>query len=168
MLILVDVSGHGVGSALLAAECWALQRAVFSWAADYRSSLTQINQLICRYIPSDRFITAFIGRLSAECNSLSFLSASHGPIYVLRVTESRIETLPVTGMPLGIMADNRYEQWQTTLFNLGDILIAFTDGFLNGRIGRETVLAQIESARKCYVMPRCRLPPLSNVSTVVC
>jgi phosphoserine phosphatase RsbU/P len=129
MLILADVSGHGMGPALLAAECWALQRAVFSWAADYRSSLTQINQLICQHIPSDQFITAFIGRLSAERNGLSFLSAGHGPIFILRVAESRIETLPVTGMPLGIMADNRYEQWQKISFNPGDILLAFTDGF---------------------------------------
>jgi phosphoserine phosphatase len=129
MLILADVSGHGVGPALLAAECWALQQAVFSWVADYRSSLTRINQLICRHIPSDRFITAFIGRLSAERNTLSFLSAGHGPVFILRVAESRIETLPVTGLPLGIMADNRYEQWQTISFNSGDILIAFTDGF---------------------------------------
>lgn len=129
MLILADVSGHGIGPALLAAECWALQRAIFSWAADYRSSLTQINQLICRHIPSDRFITAFLGRLSTEGNTLSFLSAGHGPVFILRVAESRIETLPVTGMPLGIMADNRYEQWQTISFNPGDILIAFTDGF---------------------------------------
>ncbi|MDD5577645.1 MAG: SpoIIE family protein phosphatase [Methylobacter sp.] len=129
ILMLADVSGHGIGPALLAAECWALQRAVFSWAADYRSSLTQINQLICRHIPSDRFITAFIGRLSAERNTLSFLSAGHGPVFILRVAESRIETLPVTGLPLGIIADNRYEQWQTISFNSGDILIAFTDGF---------------------------------------
>jgi phosphoserine phosphatase len=129
ILILADVSGHGIGPALLAAECWALQRAVFSWATDYRSSLTQINQLICRHIPSDRFITAFTGYLSVEHNILSFLSAGHGPVFILRVDESRIETLPVTGLPLGIIADNRYEQWKTVTFNSGDILIAFTDGF---------------------------------------
>jgi phosphoserine phosphatase RsbU/P len=129
ILILADVSGHGMGPALLAAECWALQRAIFSWAADYRSSLTLINQLICRHIPSDRFITAFTGCLSAKRNTLSFLSAGHGPVFILRVAESRIETLPVTGLPLGIMADSRYEQWQTIPFNSGDILIAFTDGF---------------------------------------
>jgi phosphoserine phosphatase len=118
-----------MGPALLAAECWALQRAVFSWATDYRSSLTLINQLICRHIPSDRFITAFTGCLSVERNTLSFLSAGHGPVFILRVAESRIETLLVTGMPLGILADTSYEQWQTIPFNPGDILIAFTDGF---------------------------------------
>lgn len=129
ILMLADVSGHGIGPALLAAECWALQRAAFSWVADYRSSLTQINQLICRHMPSDRFITAFIGYLSAERNTLNFLSAGHGPVFMLRAAESRIETLPVSDLPLGIMADYLYEQWHTLSFNPGDILIAFTDGF---------------------------------------
>ncbi len=129
VLMLADVSGHGIGPALLAAECWALQRAVFSWAADYHSSLTLINQLICRHIPNDRFITAFAACLNAETNTLSFLSAGHGPVFILRVAENRIETLPVNGLPLGILADHRYEEWQTICFNTGDILIAFTDGF---------------------------------------
>jgi serine phosphatase RsbU (regulator of sigma subunit) len=80
-------------------------------------------------MPSDRFITAFTAYLSVKDNTLSFLSAGHGPVFMLRVEESRIETLSVTGLPLGIIADHRYDQWQTVSFNTGDILIAFTDGF---------------------------------------
>ena len=129
MLILADVSGHGIGPALLAAECWALQSAICALAADYRLSLTHINQLICRHIPSDRFITAFMGRLDAKNKTLNFLSAGHGPIFALRVAERRIETLPVAGLPLGIMANNAYDQWESVAFNPGDILLAFTDGF---------------------------------------
>jgi len=129
IFMLADVSGHGIGPALLAAECWALQRAAFSWAADYRSTLTQINRLICLHMPSDRFITAFIGLLSGEPNTLNFLSAGHGPVFMLRIEENCIETLPVSDLPLGIMADYLYEQWHTISFNPGDILIAFTDGF---------------------------------------
>lgn len=129
ILFLADVSGHGIGPALLAAECWALQQAVYSWAEDYESSLTRINRLICRHIPSDRFITAFIGILHAESNTLDFLSAGHGPVFMLRTSENRFETLPVNSLPLGISMNSRYDQWQTISINPGDILIAFTDGF---------------------------------------
>jgi phosphoserine phosphatase len=129
ILILADVSGHGIGPALLAAECWALQQAVFSWAKDYRSSLTRINQLICRHIPSDRFITAFIGILNAERHTFKFVSAGHGPVFILRVAESRIETLSVNNLPLGIHADSLYDEWQTVSFTPGDVMVAFTDGF---------------------------------------
>ncbi|MGR9044668.1 MAG: SpoIIE family protein phosphatase [Gammaproteobacteria bacterium] len=149
MLMLADVSGHGIGPALLAAECWALQRAVLSWAPDYRSSLTRINQLIGRHIPSDRFITAFIARLNSENDSLSFLSAGHGPVFMLRIAEHRIETLPVTGLPLGIVPDKIYDQWQTVRFNPGDIMIAFTDGFyewencLGNRFGTDRICEDV-------------------------
>lgn len=149
IIMLADVSGHGIGPALLASECWALQRAVFSWGTDYRSSLTQINQLICRHIPSDRFITAFTGCLSAQHNTLSFLSAGHGPVFILRAVENRVETLPVTGLPLGINPDHRYEQWQTIVFDPGDILIAFTDGFfewedrLGNRFGTDRICGAV-------------------------
>ncbi len=129
ILILADVSGHGIGPALLAAECWALQRAAFSWAEDYGSCMDRINRLICRHIPNDRFITAFIGNMDAENDTLTYLSAGHGPVFILKVSEHRIENLPVRSMPLGIMAEHCYDQWQTASFNPGDILIAFTDGF---------------------------------------
>jgi serine phosphatase RsbU (regulator of sigma subunit) len=43
--------------------------------------------------------------------------------------------LPVTALPLGILADNQYEEWQTISFNPGDILIAFTDGFFEWEDG---------------------------------
>lgn len=133
LTILADVSGHGVGPALLAAECCALQRAVFTLVGDYRSSLNQLNQMLCRHIPSDRFITAFAAYLSTGEHKLSFLSAGHGPVFVLRTGENRIDTLPVASLPLGIMADADFDQWQTLPFNTGDILAVFTDGFFEGQ-----------------------------------
>ncbi|MGZ8185296.1 MAG: SpoIIE family protein phosphatase [Methylobacter sp.] len=130
ILVIADVSGHGIGPALLAAECWALQRAIFSLAPNYRASLLHINQLLCRHMLSDRFITAFIGCLNPnDNNTLNFLSAGQGPVFMLRVAQRHIETLPVTDIPLGIIANNSYDQWESISFNTGDILIAFTDGF---------------------------------------
>lgn len=129
MLIIADVSGHGIGPALLAAECWAFQKAIFSLKTDYPSSLLHINQLLCDHIPEDRFVTAFAGFLNAEENTLNFISAGHGPVFMLRLAQKNIETLPIAGMPLGIIANNAYDQWDSIDFNPGDILIAFTDGF---------------------------------------
>jgi phosphoserine phosphatase len=129
LMILADVSGHGVDPALLAAECSALQRAVFTLTKDYRLSLTQLNTMLCQNIPGDRFITAFTGYLNVQNNTLSFLSAGHGPVYILRTLDGCIDTLPVTGLPLGIKPDARYDSWQTVTLNPGDMLVAFTDGF---------------------------------------
>lgn len=129
LMILADVSGHGVGPALLAAECSALQRAVFSLIEDYRLSLSHLNHMLCQNIPGDRFITAFVGYLNSSTDAFSFLSAGHGPVFFLRNQEGRIDTLPVAGVPLGIVPNIPYDEWQTVSLNPGDTLVALTDGF---------------------------------------
>lgn len=129
LMILADVSGHGVGSALLAAECSALHRAIFLLIEDYRLSLSHLNSMLCRNIPGDRFITAFAGYLNARTHEFSFLSAGHGPVFLLRNQQGRIDTLPVASVPLGIMPNAGYDDWQALSLNPGDTLVALTDGF---------------------------------------
>lgn len=129
LMVLADVSGHGVGPALLAAECSALQRAVFTLIDDYRLSLKLLNHMLCQNIPDDRFITVFTAYLNARNNTLSYLSAGHGPVFMFRHLEGRIDVLPVNELPIGINPDARYDLWQTATLNPGDILAAFTDGF---------------------------------------
>ena len=129
LMILADVSGHGVGPALLAAECSALQRAVFTLIDDYRLSLKLLNHMLCQNIPDDRFITVFTAYLNAKNNSLSYLSAGHGPVFMFRHLEGRIDALPVNELPVGINPNALYDLWQTVILNPGDILAAFTDGF---------------------------------------
>jgi phosphoserine phosphatase RsbU/P len=127
--ILADVSGHGVGPALLAAEFSALQRAVLSLEADYLLWLLHLNRMLCQNLPSDRFITAFASYLNAQSHQLTFLSAGHGPVFILRHNEKQIETLPVMSLPLGIIAEAQYDDWHTISLGPGDLLAVFTDGF---------------------------------------
>lgn len=129
LMILADVSGHGVGPALLAAECSALQRAIFTLIEDYRLSLKLLNHMLCQNIPDDRFITVFTAYLNVKNNTLSYLSAGHSPVFIFRHLEGRIDALPVNELPIGIDPDARYDLWQTFILNSGDIFAAFTDGF---------------------------------------
>lgn len=132
LFIIADVAGHGVGPALLAAQCSAFQRAVFSMGYEIGKSLTKINKLLCEDIPTDRFVTAFLGLLDPDQNEISAISAGHGPVYIYRAETLAVETLAVNGMPLGIMEDNRYDQWQQIPLEKNDILVALTDGFTEG------------------------------------
>lgn len=132
LFIIADVAGHGVGPALLAAQCSAFQRAVFSMGYEIENSLTKINELLCEDIPNDRFATAFLGILNPDQNEIKAISAGHGPVYIYRANTRVVETLGVNGMPLGIMEDNQYDQWQQIHLETNDILIALTDGFIEG------------------------------------
>ena len=129
MLVVADVAGHGIGPALLAAQCYALQRAAFLLLSDdIRDGVTVVNKLLCEDIPDDRFITAFFGLLKPSDSELIYTSAGHGPTFVLRVADGQAQELPAHGPPLGVNPDSVYGIWERVFFKPGDILIVFTDG----------------------------------------
>ena len=130
MLVVADVAGHGIASALLAAQCYALQRAVFLLLSDdVRDGVTVVNKLLCEDIPDDRFITAFFALLKPSENELIYTSAGHGPTFVLRAADGQAEELPVHGPPLGVNSESVYSLWECVSFEAGDILMVLTDGF---------------------------------------
>ena len=129
IFVIADVAGHGLGPALLATECSALLRAYFSMDTEITESLTQVNKLFFQHLPDDRFVTVCVGRLIPEQSKIEFVSAGHGPVILLRAANRQIEMLPVSGMPLGVLADNKYTQSELIAFNSGDLLVALTDGF---------------------------------------
>ena len=129
LLSIADVAGHGIGSALLAAESSALLRSVFSLEPKILRGLTHVNRLLSENIPDDYFVTAFVGSLNHIKDTLDFVSAGHGPVLLFRNQNNHTEQLPIEGLPLGVLPDNTYSQLESIRFNPGDILIAFTDGF---------------------------------------
>ncbi len=130
LLVIADVSGHGIGPALLAAQCAALHRAIFSLALQTQQNLNHINRLLCRDIPNDRFVTAFFGVLQTTTDVFRYISAGHGPVLIYRAADKSIETLAVQGLPLGILSDSDYSLWNSFKFMSGDILVGLTDGFV--------------------------------------
>ncbi|MGR9106369.1 MAG: PP2C family protein-serine/threonine phosphatase [Gammaproteobacteria bacterium] len=152
IFIIADVAGHGVGPALLAAQCSALQRAVFSMGCELEESLTRINQLLCEDIPSDRFATAFLGRVDAAQNRIQATSAGHEPVYIYRAANRAVEQFAIGGPPLGIIENCVYDEWQTIRLEKDDILVALTDGFLEAedchgnRFGSQGIADAIKTA----------------------
>ncbi|ADJ29655.1 SpoIIE family protein phosphatase [Nitrosococcus watsonii] len=129
MLTIADVTGHGIGPALVAAQCHALQRAVFSLLPEIQQVATLVNRLLSEDIPDDRFVTVFFALLSPRDQELVFTSAGHGPILLFQAKNNQIQKLPTHGPPIGILPTIIYEGRDRVLFRRGDMLITFTDGF---------------------------------------
>ncbi len=126
---IADVAGHGIGSAIIAAECSALLRSAFTLAPEIPDSLKHINKLLCENIPENYFITAFVCSLNANTSTLYFISAGHGPVLLFRSQKNQVEHLPIHELPLGIFTDTSYRRQESIHLDSGDILAAFTDGF---------------------------------------
>jgi serine phosphatase RsbU (regulator of sigma subunit) len=100
---LADVTGHGIGPALVMAACRAYARASFLAGGDPSTVLDRLNQLLAEDLPADRFVTFAVALLDPVESKLQLLSAGHGPILWYRPATGEIRNLDAQGIPLGLI-----------------------------------------------------------------
>lgn len=127
-LVVGDVSGHGIGAALVMATTRGMLHALADqYAADLPQLCAEVNRHLCRSIADSSFMTLFFATLNAEQRTLNWVSAGQAPIFLYRAA-GQIEVLGSSGIPLGIIAENDYDMEPTVHFQPGDILLVGTDG----------------------------------------
>jgi serine phosphatase RsbU (regulator of sigma subunit) len=129
-LIVGDVSGHGLGSALLMASARSILRSIARTTDDVSEILTLTNRFLREDTQPDHFVTLFLGRLDPRSRRLSYSSAGHPTAYVVDATGDLKARLDSTGPPLGIMPDAAFPTVESLTLESGDLAILFTDGVL--------------------------------------
>jgi PAS domain S-box-containing protein len=128
-----DVSGHGVGPALLMAEVRAYLRAFAHAHVDPADILHLVNSIILPDIEGDRFITLLLARLDPLSRSLTYASAGHSTGYIFNAAGEVKQALPSTSIPLGIMADCDFVGTPSIQLEAGDLVLFLTDGIVEAR-----------------------------------
>jgi len=124
-----DVTGHGIGAALLMATARGVLR---SQAA--RSGLTigqlfaDLNRHLVENTADTLFMTLFYGIIDSENRILHWISAGHGPVFQFCRQSGQFTELPSTAIPLGIMMEATFEAGGSRVLQKGDILLIGTDG----------------------------------------
>jgi|TARA_B100001971_G_C18197602_1_gene542486 serine phosphatase RsbU (regulator of sigma subunit) len=127
-LVVGDVTGHGIGPALLMAETRAYLRILAGENTDVGQILTRANRVLSEDIGSERFVTLLFVMLDPKARSIRYASAGHPPGFWLdRKGKSKTE-LTRTGLPLGLRSDTEYEASDEVLLKKGDLLALMTDG----------------------------------------
>jgi len=130
MIVLGDVTGHGIGPALLAAACRAYARSSFAVHTDLFAAMTQINARVSRDLDPSRFVT-FVGvACSSSTGELEILSAGHGPLLLYSALENSFREIDSQGVPLGILPDFVSQPSTKIRLERDDILLLITDGFV--------------------------------------
>ncbi|KPK77323.1 MAG: hypothetical protein AMJ79_03550 [Phycisphaerae bacterium SM23_30] len=129
MLSLGDVSGHGVGPALISCATRAMLRALSSVDDNIEQVMKKVNRLMEMDLPDNRFVTAFLGVLNSAKGELSYCSAGQGPMFWLHAENDEIETLGADGIPMGIIPDIPDMNPQKITLRQGDVFALLTDGF---------------------------------------
>ena len=127
-LVVGDVTGHGIGPALLMAETRAYVRIAALNRADPSEVLTRTNLALAEDIGDERFVTLFLGRLDAAHRRLTYVSAGHPPGYLLAPDGSVRMELRRTGVPLGMRPTTEYRNAPVIVLEPGEVALLLTDG----------------------------------------
>ncbi len=157
VLSVADVTGHGIGPALIAAICRAYFRASHTIDETVHDMVRRVNELLVSDLSAGRFVTAAVGLLNAATRQVELHSAGHAPILFYHAGKGSVLSTPADGIPLGITASASTVATRTIGFAPGDLLVLVTDGFFEWRrsdgeqFGIERLTHAIEQL--------CELPP---------
>ena len=123
-----DVSGHGVGAALIMAEARTMFMAERLAAPSAAELLAKLNDLLHDDLEcAGLFITACCAIFDAPTRTLSYANAGHPPPLLLRESATKCTRLDADGLLLGIEKDVAFADMRVTL-ETGDIVVFYTDG----------------------------------------
>jgi len=128
-----DVSGHGIGPALLMAEARAYLRAFAHMNPDPGAILRLVNRIILPDIEGDRFITLLLARLDPRRRSFNYASAGHTTGYIFNAEGKVKQSLASTSIPLGILPTTEFLSTAPIVLDPGDIVLFLTDGIVEAR-----------------------------------
>lgn len=126
---LADVSGHGIGPALVTAVCRAYARAAFATGESLGVLMRRINELLVADLPAERFVTFVVALLDPKAATVGLLSAGHGPLLLYSHGRNVVETFDAHDIPFGVSSGVPYGPEQVLSLEQGDVLMLITDGF---------------------------------------
>lgn len=152
-LFIADASGHGIGPALVVAECRALIRALASTTMDLQQIISEANSVLYEDLREGRFVTACFALLDGEAGTIECMSAGHAPLLHYVSLEDRFEKISANTLPMAVVDDLPLTASPPLQFAAGDLFILITDGFYEWRrpdgeqFGMERLLEVIRTHR---------------------
>lgn len=128
-IVVGDVTGHGIGPALLMAETRAYLRILARNREDPAEILYRTNLVLAEDVGAERYVTLMLLRLDPRTKKFSYANAGHIPGYVLDKDGATKQTLKRTGPPLGLRSDAAYTASGDIELQKGDLILLLTDGF---------------------------------------
>ena len=125
-LLVGDVSGKGVGAALLMANIQASLRTRFALGQGLSAIAEAIDRDIEANSPGPVYATLFIAIFDPATRLMRYVNAGHNPQFVLPL-DGPLQKLSSTGLPVGMLAGHGYKEREVQLAP-GDLLFFYTDG----------------------------------------
>ena len=132
-VVVGDVTGHGIGPALLMADARAYLRALAVSDQRFEDILSRVRELMIEDLGFDHFITLFFAKLDPGSGTWTYINAGHPPGYVLGPGgEIKNEMMPGTAA-LGIDREETLLESSQIVLEKGDLLLLISDGIPEAR-----------------------------------
>lgn len=125
-----DVSGKGIGAALVMATLQASLRAqTLPPRPNIQTLMKNVNIVVRESSPTEFFASLFYAEYEPVTRRLTYVNAGHNPPVVLRRSYGRCKflSLHAGGVPVGALDESHYDA-RTFQLERGDVLVAYTDG----------------------------------------
>ncbi|UCD80221.1 MAG: PAS domain S-box protein [Desulfobacterales bacterium] len=128
-VVVGDISGHGVDSALLMTTARAFLRMRASQPGTIAEIVTAMNSHLTRdVLESGRFMTLFYLTIDPAKKRLEWVRAGHDPALIYDPERDEFDELKGSGVALGVNDDFNYEQNHRSGLAKGQIIAVGTDG----------------------------------------
>lgn len=134
-VVVGDVSGHGIPSALVMAAARGQLHTLSDIEMAPHERVGAINRVLARDLDgTGRFLTLFYLQLTAGSNLVRWVRAGHDPAIRYTPDADEFGELHGEGLPLGVVEDYAYATGEAALAE-GEVLVMATDGVWEARNG---------------------------------
>ncbi|MCP4343535.1 MAG: serine/threonine-protein phosphatase [Desulfobulbaceae bacterium] len=128
-IVVGDISGHGVESALLMTTARAFPRMLASQPGTISEIISEMNNhLVSGVFDSGKFMTLFYLSIDPEKQDLSWVRAGHDPALIYTPSCGEFEELKDSGFALGVTDNFKYSVHRKKDLSNGQIIAIGTDG----------------------------------------
>ena len=121
-----DVTGHGIGAALLTHAAQAALRSYLELLDDPSDVVTRLNHRLAASIETGNFMSLLLAIVDPAQRSLRYVNAGHPGL--IHVSTTGVRAMDKTGMVLGVVGGETYEVSPAVPLAAGDLLFLHTDG----------------------------------------
>ena len=152
-LMIGDVTGHGVGAALLTHAVQAALRSYLELIDDVAVIVTRINQRLVQGVETGNFMSLLLAIVDPRRGTLKYVNAGHPGLVLSQ--RSGVTVLEKTGMVLGVVGDQVYHESPTVALEAGDLLFAHTDG-VDEAMSKQREVFGVERLQRVLALTRNR------------
>jgi phosphoserine phosphatase RsbU/P len=149
LVVIADVEGKGVSSALVMSNLQATLRALVLHLHSLNEIAEALNKMIWNHTRAEKYLSLFMGLIDTKRKAIHYINCGHVPPVIVRPGSEPI-ALTDGGMVVGLFENASYERGHLKLQS-GDVLVMCTDGITESmdakhdEYGAERMIQQVSA-----------------------